>query len=65
MPKSKEIDVHSDISKPENIIWLYKNDYLVNVQNNSYRQFRTEVNKHYGWRIVDDYTCIEASRGNT
>ena len=58
MPKSKEeIDAHIDISKPENILWLYENGCLVKVQDNSYREFMAEIDKHKGWRIVEDISC--------
>lgn len=54
LPDSEEFKEHNDIRRPENILWLYQNGYLVNAQDNSHRKFTVEINKSLGWRIVDE-----------
>ena len=44
-----------NIENPETILELYKNGYLVNVQDNDHCTLNSEIDNRYGYRIVKQY----------
>lgn len=47
------------IDNPEQILQLYKDGYLVNVEDNDHADFLSDIDKKYGWRIVREYPMFE------
>lgn len=52
-------ELRCNIDDAEKILQLYKEGYLVNVEDNDHAHFRSEVDKKYGWRIVREYPMLE------